>query len=93
MKEKRFTLRMSNAVFELAKSIAENNNRSIAKEIEYSLARYYLLLPLIDRIYEDYQFNIQDLNENQDIRETRELIINELEQIKANYELFSRNNK
>lgn len=36
-KEKRFTLRMDAELFEIIKQLAEQNKRSIAKQIEYML--------------------------------------------------------
>lgn len=36
-KEKRFTLRMDAELFETIKQLAEQNKRSIAKQIEYML--------------------------------------------------------
>jgi len=83
MAEKRYTLRMSEHIFDFAKSLAERNNRSIAKEIEFALARYYLLLPLISTILEDYDLNINHNNLN----ETRELIKHSLNEIIKNYRL------
>lgn len=41
MGEKRFTLRMDADLFEKVKISANNNKRSIAKEIEYVLELYY----------------------------------------------------
>lgn len=38
--EKRFTLRMDNNLFEIIKSQAERNKRSVAKEIEYILEKF-----------------------------------------------------
>lgn len=84
MSEKRYTLRMSEALFDIAKSCAHKQNRSIAKEIELSLARYYFLLPLMDIIFKDYQFNIKDINEG-NLSEHRELIMHELEEVLKNY--------
>lgn len=41
MEEKRFTLRMDAKLFERVKNLAEDSKRSIAKEIEYLLERYF----------------------------------------------------
>lgn len=40
MEEKRFTLRMDKELFEKVKAMAEENRRSVAKEIEYQLSQY-----------------------------------------------------
>jgi hypothetical protein len=39
--EKRFTLRMSQEIFNMVKEQAEKNKRSIAKEIEFILEQYF----------------------------------------------------
>ena len=39
--QKRFTLRMDAELFELIKKQAEDNKRSIAKEIEYLLEQHF----------------------------------------------------
>ena len=39
--QKRFTLRMDNDLFERVKDQAEVNKRSIAKEIEYLIEKYF----------------------------------------------------
>ena len=83
MSEKRYTLRMSEALFNIAKSCADKQNRSIAKEIELSLARYYLLLPVMDIIFKDYQFNIKDMNES-NLFENRQIIIEQVQEILKN---------
>lgn len=38
--QKRFTLRMDNELFETVKKRAEENKRSVAKEIEYLIELY-----------------------------------------------------
>lgn len=68
----RYTLRMKETTFELVKTAAERNNRSMAKEIEYALDHYYLFLPLISTIVQDYQ-NMEKSNDT-DIEEFRDLI-------------------
>lgn len=42
MEEKRFTLRMDAALFELIKSQADIHKRSIAKEIEFVIEEYFI---------------------------------------------------
>lgn len=41
MDEKRFTLRMDQAIFNKVKAQAKHNKRSVAKEIEYILEQYF----------------------------------------------------
>lgn len=40
MEEKRFTLRMNGELFEEVSELANIHRRSVAKEIEYALAKY-----------------------------------------------------
>ena len=49
MEEKRFTLRMDKELFEKVKAMAEENRRSVAKEIEYQLDQYIKLRAAQDK--------------------------------------------
>lgn len=49
MTEKRFTLRMDGALFEVIKTQADKNKRSVAKEIEFILEEYSINKGLIYR--------------------------------------------
>lgn len=55
MSEKRFTLRMDAELFDIVRTSASMNKRSIAKEIEYVLERYYEVDPAMPENDEDLQ--------------------------------------
>ena len=62
MSEKRFTLRMDADLFEQVRTSAAINKRSIAKEIEYVLERYYGLDPFVPENDEDLKgLDVQDV--------------------------------
>lgn len=64
MEEKRFTLRMNGLLFEEISQYAEINRRSVAKEIEFAIAKYLHDLKhkeILDK-YKDEK-NISDMAE------------------------------
>ena len=62
MGEKRFTLRMDADLFEDVRISASINKRSIAKEIEYVLEKYYEREPNIPRDGSDIaDLDVQDV--------------------------------
>ena len=65
MGEKRYTLRISEELFDMAKICATKENRSIAKEIELALSRYYLMLPFLELIFKDYEYSAKNFKKTE----------------------------
>lgn len=84
MSEKRYTLRMNEELFNMAKLCANKENRSIAKEMELALSRYYLLLPFLDLVFKDYIWSIKDFNED-NLNEQRLEVINTVHDVLSRY--------
>lgn len=62
MSEKRFTLRMDAELFDIVRTSAGMNKRSIAKEIEYVLEQYYDVEPAMPHNDEDLKgLDVQDV--------------------------------
>lgn len=82
MDEKRFTLRMSSNVYEIAYLMGKTHNRSTAKEIEFALMRYYFMLPHIDNLLRNNNFDIKSYFEP--IVESEKMLV-DLQAILDNY--------